>query len=48
MSDEYKFEINGYDVHNGRAAKSGTGAHMFVPKSWRDKKVVAILLEPLK
>lgn len=47
MIDKQKFEINGYEMRYSNVAKSGTGAHTFVPKSWRGKDVAVILLEEL-
>lgn len=48
MRDKQKFEISGYEMRYSNVAKSGTGAHTFVPKSWRDKDVAVVLLEKLE
>lgn len=40
-----KFEIEGTDMKRKIATRTGTAAHVFVPKHWAGKDVVAILVK---
>ena len=42
-----KIEIEGYAVVDKVAKSSGRGTGIYLPKDWENKKVRAILLEPL-
>lgn len=46
--EKQEFKFSGYGVVEKIAANGGHSARVFVPKSWADKKVVAILLEPIE
>lgn len=43
----YEFNITGSNIHHKRVTKISTGAHVYVPKPWLDKKVAVVLLEEL-
>lgn len=45
MKQDLKFE--GYAFINKIVKNSGDSGRVFVPKSWIDKKVAVVLLEPL-
>ena len=42
-----KIEIEGYAVEDKVAKLSGRGTGIYLPKEWKNKKVRAILLEPI-
>lgn len=41
-----KIELEGYAIVDKTAKKSGNGTGIYLPESWKNKKVRAILLEP--
>ncbi|MGB8219240.1 MAG: DUF2080 family transposase-associated protein [Methanoregula sp.] len=41
-----KIETEGYATANKTAMKSGNSTSIYLPNTWRNKKVLAILLEP--
>jgi len=45
MKKIIKMQMEGYEVVEKRAEKSGNSARIYVPKHWKGKKVRAILLE---
>lgn len=44
----YEFNIDGYDVQHKKVSKISNSAHVYLPKSWIGKRVVAVLLEELE
>ena len=42
-----KIEMEGYAVEDKVAKSSGRGTGIYLPKSWENKKVRAVLLEPI-
>jgi putative transposon-encoded protein len=46
--EKQQFKLFGYGVVEKVAANTGNSARVFVPKTWAGKKVVAVLLEPIK
>ena len=43
-----KIEVDGYAVIDKVAKKSGRGTGIYLPLEWENRKVRAILLEPLE
>lgn len=43
---EMKIETKGYATINKTAMKSGNSTSIYLPNTWQNKKVLAILLEP--
>jgi len=41
------FKISGYQLMEKVARNGGDSARVFVPKSWKDKRVAIILLDEL-
>ena len=39
-----QFKLEGKDMVRKVAARTGGGAHVFVPKKWTGKEVIAILV----
>jgi putative transposon-encoded protein len=46
--DKQDFKISGYQLIEKVARNGGDSARVFVPKTWKDKRVALILLEELE
>ena len=46
--DKQDFKISGYQLIEKVARNVGDSARVFVPKTWKDKRVALILLEELE
>jgi putative transposon-encoded protein len=43
-----KITIEGYEMVEKTAGKSGNSGYLYLPAKWIGKKVVAVLLEPIE
>jgi putative transposon-encoded protein len=47
MDETMEVRLKAYQVIEKKATRSGSSAHVFVPKEWRGKKVKVLLLEQI-
>jgi len=47
MNTEMEVKVPGYQVLERKVGNSGTSGRIYVPKSWINKQVKIILLEPV-
>ena len=45
MDDVIEFRVKGKDMERGTVKRQGNGCHIYLPKGWKDKQVVVILVE---
>jgi putative transposon-encoded protein len=43
-----EIKTTAYEATDRTCRKCGTGAHVTLPKRWRDKRVKILLIEPLE
>jgi len=46
--DARQITINGYEMIEKTAGKSGNSGYLYIPAKWAGKRVAAILLEPIE
>ena len=46
MQGEMKIVVQGYQVLERKVSKNGTTGRIYLPKSWVNKKVKIVLLQP--
>ncbi len=47
MMNRQEFKISGYQLIEKTARNGGDSARVFVPKTWKDKRVALILLDSI-
>ncbi|MEI6841202.1 MAG: DUF2080 family transposase-associated protein, partial [Methanomicrobiales archaeon] len=48
IMDARQITINGYEMIEKTAGKSGNSGYLYIPAKWAGKRVAAILLEPIE